>query len=84
MIDLMKAICFITGTDFNSIPSVYDINKMEMESNTWYEWGFFFFKLYKKGTGHFKFKDEKVWEILNRTYAKIKGQVLPEKFKSAA
>lgn len=41
--------------------------------------GFFDFKGFKKGTMHLKFKDKKVWEMLNRRYAKIKGQVLPEK-----
>lgn len=29
---------------------------------------------------YLKFKDEKIWEKLNRAYAKIKGEVLPEKF----
>lgn len=47
--------------------------------NQWYDWGFFQFKVFKKGTGHFKFKDENVWAELNRAYAKIKGQALPEK-----
>lgn len=79
--DLMKAICYIVGKNFDDIPSHWDISKNYIKPNTWYDWGFFEFKLYKKGTGHFKFKDENVWEILNRTYAKIKGQVLPEKFK---
>ncbi len=81
LIDLMKALCFITGIDFDSIPNPYQLPKFK--SNTWYEWGFFEFKLFKKGTGHFKFKDLKVWEVLNRSYAKAKGQVLPEKFKNA-
>jgi len=27
---------------------------------------------------HLKFTDEKVWEQLNRAYAKIKGEALPE------
>lgn len=76
--DLMKALAYITGTDFNLIPNVWEMNKNGFHPNTWYEWGFFDFKLFKKGTGHFKFKDEKVWEQLNRVYAKIKGQVLPE------
>jgi hypothetical protein len=49
------------------------------EYGTWYDWGFFEVKVFKKGTMHLKFKDEKVWENLNRKYAKIKGQVLPEK-----
>lgn len=55
------------------------LNENSFTANKWYEWGFFEFKVFKKGSGHFKFKDEKVWELLNRTYAKIKGQVLPEK-----
>lgn len=41
--------------------------------------GFFEIKGFKKGTMHAKFKDHKVWESLNRKYAKIKGQVLPER-----
>lgn len=77
VIDLMKALCFITATDFDSIKPAFEWRNMK--ANTWYDWGFFEFKVFKKGTGHFKFKDEKVWENLNRTYAKIKGQVLPEK-----
>lgn len=39
-------------------------------------------KGFKKGTLHMKFKEEKVWEAVNRKYAKIKGQVLPEKMNS--
>lgn len=49
------------------------------ETNKWYDWGFFQFKVYKKGTGHFKFKSNDDWAILNRAYAKAKGQTLPEK-----
>lgn len=47
--------------------------------NTWYETEFFEFKGFKKGTAHIKFKDMKLWEHLNRKYAEIKGNVLPEK-----
>jgi hypothetical protein len=35
--------------------------------------------VFKKGTMHLAFKDKKIWETLNRAYAKSKGQVLPEK-----
>ncbi len=38
-------------------------------------------KGFLKGTLHMRFKDPKVWEQVNRKYAKIKGQVLPEKMK---
>ncbi|RZJ90784.1 MAG: DUF4942 domain-containing protein [Chryseobacterium sp.] len=78
IIDLFKALAYVTATDFETIPTVYKINELKLIPNTWYDWGFFEFKVYKKGTGHFKFKNEKVWEQLNRVYAKIKGQVLPE------
>lgn len=100
LIDLTKAMCYLTGTDFNSIPSITlssceknengdyksdpnnsnrRLNENRFIPNTWYEWGFFKFKVFKKGTGHFQFKYEKDWELINRAYGKIKGFVLPEK-----
>lgn len=51
------------------------------EYGKWFDWGFFQVRAYKKGTMHLKFKDLKVWELINRKYAAIKGQVLPEKLK---
>lgn len=51
----------------------------KVEWGQWSDWGFFQIRPYKKGTMHFKFKDLKVWELLNRKYAEIKGHVLPEK-----
>lgn len=44
-----------------------------------YEPIFFEFKFFKKGSIHIKFLDEKLWELLNRKYADIKGNDLPEK-----
>lgn len=44
-----------------------------------YEPIFFEFKFFKKGSIHIKFLDEKLWELLNRKYAAIKGNDLPEK-----
>ena len=75
--DLIKALCYLTATDYDTIKKDYEWKNLK--PNVWYEWGFFDFKVYKKGTGHFKFRDVKVWELLNRTYAKIKGEVLPER-----
>lgn len=111
--DLIKAICFITGRDYNnylnclekaSAPKpltyasgmkkengeidIYTPEKPyylpnganEFKANVWYDVeDLFEIKVYKKGSAHIKFKDLKAWEMLNRTYAKIKGQVLPEK-----
>lgn len=47
----------------------------------WFDWGFFEVKVFKKGTGHFKFKDEKVWALFNQQIARIKGFPLPESIK---
>jgi len=52
----------------------------QFEYGKWMDSHFFELRGYKKGTIHLKFKDEKVWEQVNRAYAKAKGQVLPEKF----
>lgn len=85
--DLVKAICYVVGIDYANIPAIESASGELQTSeynrftpNQWYDWGFFQFKVFKKGTGHFKFKDIKVWEQLNRAYAKAKGNVLPEKF----
>lgn len=76
--DLTKAICYVTGTPYESIPPLH--GQERITPNTWAEWGFFEYKLFKKGTGHFKFKDVNVWAQLNQAYAKIKGFQLPERF----
>lgn len=104
--DLVKVLCFLTGTNYEDIPAIKYVscdknedgylteqgNRVKEASyeskiknvntfftNTWYDWGFFEFKVFKKGTMHLKFKDDKVWELLNRKYAEIKGFTLPEK-----
>lgn len=91
MDDLHKALCYITGqrpTDPDRIDK--DGNHEEIESlsrwahnrelefSTWYDWGFFEFKGFMKGTLHVKFKDDAVWEAFNRRVSEIKGYPLPE------
>ena len=44
----------------------------------WFEWGFFKCKCFKKGTIHFEFLDEKVWELVNTTVARLLGYPLFE------
>ena len=80
--DLIKALCFITGRSYDEVaqpekPSGDGI----FWPGEWYEWGFFRFRAYKKGTVHFEFLDEEVWAAVNARYARIKGQVLPETFR---
>jgi hypothetical protein len=86
--DLVKVLCNITATDYNTIGSLYrfnyDSNHNKMfiiEPNTWYEWGFFDVKFFKKGTMHIKFKDVDVWYRLNKAYGELKGFTLSEQYK---
>jgi len=124
--DLMKALCFITGDNFDRKQSLYTICKYnykiivndevysachhlndavreckaladsgikatyiheaDYEYGKWFDWGFFECKAFKKGTMHFKFKDEKIWGLFNQHVARIKGYPLPEnvKYKKSA
>lgn len=50
----------------------------DLVPGTWYDWGFFKFKVFKKGSGHFVFNDKQHWISLNRAIAKLKGKELPE------
>ena len=58
--------------------------KVILEPNTWYEWGFFEIKFFKKGTMHVKFKDLNDWYLLNKAYGELKGFSLPETYKKAS
>ena len=80
--DLDKALCFITGENWNDNRRFsYTINTLRPEYGEWFDWGFFEVKLFKKGTGHFKFKDENVWALFNQQIARIKGFPLPESIR---
>jgi hypothetical protein len=84
--DLIKALCFLTGRSFEEVgePRNPGIEGGRYCPGEWYEWGFFRFRAYKKGTVHFEFLDEEVWAAVNARYARIKGQVLPETFRRKA
>jgi len=78
--DLIKALCFITGRPFEEVAQPERGDNL-YTPGLWYDWGFFRFRPYKKGTVHFEFKDEDVWAAVNARYARIKGQVLPEQHR---
>lgn len=81
--DLDKALCFITGTPWGDTRRLYPvISKAGKIWGEWFDWGFFQVKLFKKGTGHFVFKDENVWALFNQQIARIQGFPLPESIKS--
>lgn len=91
--DLTKALCYITGRNYDEIGTLWSFLHKPAESNensykreyvkyqfnTWYEWGFFRFKGFKKGTMHFQFLNLDDWARLNQRIAKIKGYPLFEK-----
>lgn len=90
LMDLTKVLCNLTGINFDSVPSIADQfmkiaheqgNKRSIITGKWYDWGFFEFKVFKKGTMHLKFKNNETWYRLNQAYGAIKGFTLPESFK---
>ncbi|MDM8174768.1 DUF4942 domain-containing protein [Olivibacter sp. 47] len=83
--DFNKALCYLTGHSWNNEDRfAYCVRKNNVTHGEWFDWGFFDVKLFKKGTGHFKFKDENVWALFNQQIARIKGFPLPENLKKAA
>ncbi|SMG32672.1 protein of unknown function [Sphingobacterium psychroaquaticum] len=77
--DLDKALCFLNGQSWESNRRLeYQIREKKATWGEWFDWGFFEVKLFKKGTGHFKFRDENVWAMFNQQIARIKGFPLPE------
>lgn len=80
--DIVKALCFMTGTNYDDTTSLYSfVNNMKMNWGSWYNWGFFRIRGYKKGTMHFEFEDEDLWMKFNQRIAKIRGWSLPENVK---
>lgn len=78
--DLIKVLCNITATNYDDIDHLRDFFRSnEVIPSKWYDWGFFSFKCFKKGTMHLKFKNENDWYLLNQSYGKLKGFSLPEK-----
>jgi len=86
--DFTKALCYITGENYDNFDrfsySVRVKHGDTMEWGKWFDWGFFEVKIFKKGTGHFKFKDKEVWAKFNQQIARIKGFPLPESIKKKA
>lgn len=76
--DVCKALCYITGTDYDKVYSLRCHHDRE-EWGEWFVWGFFKCKGYKKGTMHFEFLDEDVWYKFNYEVARLRGWALPKK-----
>lgn len=85
MNDVDSALSYLTGSPTKSYDdklgySFFDRNHLPW--GTWGTWGFFRVKGFKKGTMHFEFLDDKVWQEFNRRVAEIKGWQLPANSKS--
>lgn len=80
MEDVSKALCYITGTNYDNIRNLSDAVLLQRPCwGEWFKWGFFLCKGFKKGTMHFKFLDENVWMDFNRKVAELRGWNLPKK-----
>ena len=83
--DVCKALCNITGRDYNEIGSLRECIRKSKDADwgQWFTWGFFRCKGFKKGTMHFEFLDEDVWYKFNYEVSKLKGWNLPKKTPKA-
>jgi hypothetical protein len=75
--DIEKGLCFISGkkiSECDSIAKQFQDHKIE-EYNHWYDSEFFEFKCFKKGTIHFKFKSEELWDKFNLIACKNKNWI---------
>ena len=86
--DIIKVLCFLTGQNYDDQISLEEfVHENGMVWGSWYEMenkkskGFFRIRGYKKGTMHFEFLDEDVWNKFNCEVAKIKGWQLFSKRK---
>ena len=80
--DLIKVLCSLTGVNYDDqTPLNTFLERMNCQPGTLHYWGFFKIRGFKKGTLHLEFQNEENWATLNRAYAKVKGQVLPENIK---
>jgi hypothetical protein len=81
-----KTVRELTEREYVRLGSLSDGNRAVrldvIEFGKWFEWEFFEVKIHKKGTAHFRFKDESLWIRVNSIVAEKFGFPLPEKTKS--
>ncbi|ERT68310.1 hypothetical protein HMPREF0202_01699 [Cetobacterium somerae ATCC BAA-474] len=64
--DLEKVLCNLIGKNISRVATIDEVVKKGVEFGKWNESEFFKFKIFKKGTIHFEFIDEKIWNEFNR------------------
>lgn len=78
--DVCKALCYLTGRNYDEVGTLWTKVREERPYwGTWFEWGFFRCKGFKKGTMHFEFLDEDVWWKFNQAVAKERGWTIGKK-----
>ena len=68
ILDIEKGLAFIIGKKLDQCDSIVTKfnNKEITKYGKWYDSEFFEFKCFKKGTIHFKFKSEELWDKFNK------------------
>lgn len=66
------------GEEVYNYNKPYQTDNLRREFGKWYEWEYFRIKGFKKGTVHFEFIDEKLWNKFNMAVGKLKGYTLYE------
>lgn len=79
MEDITKALCYLAGKSYTEI-TPWNTFCQGLKPNTWYEWGFFRIKGYRKGTVHVEFLDEGIWDLFNNVACKAKGFQLAQSY----
>ena len=82
--DLEKALCFVSGRKFEGIYHVRDVYNHKSHYGKWMDSQFFETILYKKGTMHFRWNDEKLRQDFNALVARHRWGRMPEKVKTGA
>ena len=78
--DVCKGLCFLTGQDYDKVGTLYScVENTRPDWGTWFEWGFFRVRGYKKGTMHFEFIDEDTWYRFNQVVAEERGYSIGSK-----
>ena len=74
--DIEKSLSMLEGKDFRNIKSITkELAVKDKDFGKWYESEYFYFKIFKKGTGHFKFKNEILLEKFNQIACRSKNWI---------
>lgn len=83
IIDIEKALCFISGKKFEEINSIDKCYmRKDLKFGQWHDSEFFEWKGFKKGTIHIKFKNEYIYQEFNRIACEGKNWIPPKTKKS--